>query len=60
MEGSVFVCWVIFLGCHEFGCHYCGDHLPGKTLLKNVLLCIKWDVKLCLLTDYCCLNSTIF
>ena len=28
-----------------FGCHYQCNQLPGKTRLRNDLLCVEWDVK---------------
>jgi len=29
-----------------FGCQYQRNRLPGKTRLRNDLLCVEWDVKL--------------
>ena len=35
------VCSVVFV----FGCQYECNWLPGKTRLRNDLLCVEWDVK---------------
>jgi len=37
-----------------FGCQYQCNHLPGKTLIRNDLLCVKWDVKPYTLTYFVC------
>ena len=42
---SVSLLWLgvfCFLG---FGCQYRCNQLPGKTRLRNDLLCVEWDVK---------------
>jgi len=41
----VFVYFVCFLLLVEFSCCYLCNPLPGKTRLRNDLLCVKWDVK---------------
>ena len=35
----VVLCFIVF------GCQYQCNRLPGKTRLRNDLLCVKWDVK---------------
>ena len=36
-----------------FGCQYQCNQLPGKTRLRNWVLCVEWDVKPYTLTQLC-------
>ena len=41
--------WCVFsLGCNESSCQYQCSRLPGKVRLQSDLLCVEWDVKMCL------------
>ena len=47
----MFLVYVVFC-LIVFGCQYQCNWLPGKTRLRNDLLCVEWDVKPYTLTAF--------
>ena len=49
---SLFVLVLVILLCVFRVCNYCLVVMPGKTRLRNDLLCVEWDFKHYTLTHY--------